>query len=308
MVDLTVDFGRLVLRNPVMNASGTYGGEEYVHHVPIDSLGAFVTKTVTREPRQGNPPPRIYETPCGMLNSIGLENMGVRRFISELLPRLASSEAKIIVSIGGNSVSEYSDVAGILSDEEAVDGLELNLSCPNVKEGGLQFGKEPKIAHRVVSAVRKATSLFVTAKLSSHSDLPEVARACRDAGCDSVTLINTLPGMAVDIVKRRSWLGNITGGLSGPAIRPVAVYWVYRITGELKIPAIGVGGIMKSEDAVEFMIAGASAIQIGTGNFVDPTAPLSVIDGIVSYCERGRIDRLSDLVGSLNLEKFPDRN
>ncbi len=309
MVDLTVSLDRLVLRNPVMNASGTYGcGDEYVEHVPIDNLGAFVTKTVTKEARQGNPPPRIYETPCGMLNSIGLENIGIERLTAELLPLLRSTKAKVVVSIGGSSVEEYSDAAGRLSDEEGVDGFELNLSCPNVQEGGLHFGRVPEIAHRVVNAVRKATSLFVSVKLSPNSDVLEVARASVDAGCDCVTLMNTLPGMAVDVKKRNPRLGGITGGLSGPAIKPVAVYWVYKVTRELKIPVIGVGGIMTHEDALEFIIAGASAIQIGTANFVDPTTPLKVIDGLRDYCESEGIDKLSSLVGSLNFQKFPDRD
>lgn len=301
MADLTVNLGKLVLRNPVMNASGTYGyGDEYTEYVPIDSLGAFVTKTVTREPRQGNPPPRIYETPCGMLNSIGLENIGVEAFIADPLRHLASTETKVIVSIGGSSVEEYSDVARMLSNERGVDGFELNLSCPNVKEGGLHFGKVPEITYQVVSAVRKATSLFMSVKLSPNSDVLEVAKACAEAGCNGLTLINTLPGMAVDIKKRTSWLGAVTGGLSGPAIKPVALYWVYRIASELKIPIIGVGGIITGENAVEFIIAGASAIQIGTANFVDPTTPLKVIDGIARYCESEKIDKLSSLTHSLN--------
>lgn len=304
MVDLTVNLGKIVLRNPVMNASGTSGyGDEYSEYVPLDRLGAFVTKTVTLEPKQGNPPPRIYETPCGMLNSIGLENIGVNRLMADHLPHLASAGTKVIVSIGGNSPEEYSDIARILSQKEGVDGLELNLSCPNVKEGDMHFGRSPGLAHQVVEVVRDVTHLFISVKLSPNSDVLEVARACKEAGCDSITLINTIPGMTINIQERRPWLGGVTGGLSGPAIKPVAIYWVYQVSRELKIPVIGVGGIMTSEDALEFMIAGASAIQIGTANFVDPATPLKVIEGILRYCELEGIDKLSSLIGSLNLQK-----
>jgi len=309
MVDLSVSLGKLVLTNPVMNASGTYGyGEEYSEYVPLNRLGAFVTKTITKEAKQGNPPPRVYETPSGMLNSIGLENVGVRRLLEEYLPRLESIDTKVIVSVGGNSLQEYQDVARILSGEKRVDGLELNLSCPNVQEGGLHFGRSDQTAGQLVKAVRETTDLFMSVKLSPSADVLEVAKACREAGCDCVSLINTIPGMAVNIRTRRPWLGGITGGLSGPAIRPVAVYWVYRLRRELDISIIGIGGIMTGEDALEFIIAGASAIQIGTGNFVDPETPLKVIEGISRYCECQGVDRLSSLIGCLSLEELPHRN
>jgi len=307
MVDLSVNVGRLRLQNPVMNASGTCGyGQEYADYLPLDRLGGFVTKTVTRDARQGNPPPRICETACGMLNSIGLANVGVERLITDHLPHLKGVKARIIVSIGGNSVDEYREVAERLSAQEGVDGLELNLSCPNVKQGGLHFGRAPEVVHQVVSVVRDTTSLFMAAKLSPHSDLLEVARAAAEGGCDGVTLINTLPGMAIDVRGKASRLGNITGGLSGPAIKPVAVYWTYKVAEELQIPVIGVGGITTCEDALEFIIAGASAVQIGTANFIDPTTPLEVIDGMREFCESEGIDRLESLVHSLDLQKSPD--
>jgi dihydroorotate dehydrogenase (NAD+) catalytic subunit len=302
MADLSVKLGDLTLQNPVMNASGTYGyGEQYEEFVQLDSLGALVTKTITKEPRQGNKPPRICETASGMLNSIGLENIGVQGLIEDHLPRLAASRTKVLVSVGGNSRSEYVEVVQSLEGKKGIDGFELNLSCPNVTKGGLRFGRDPKVAEDVVSSCRKATSLFLSAKLSPHSDVLDVSRACADGGCDALVLINTLPGMAIDLKTRRSLIGAVTGGLSGPAIKPVALHWVFKMASELEIPVIGVGGIMDATDALEFMVAGASAVQIGTANFVDPSAPLSIVRGIETYCTSEGIGKVSSIIGTLHL-------
>ncbi len=302
MADLSVKLGKLTLKNPVMNASGTYGyGDLYDEFVQLETLGGLVTKTITREPRQGNAPPRICETACGMLNSIGLENIGVKKLTEDHLPQLASADTRVIVSVGGNSGDEYTEVIEALSGEKGIDGFELNFSCPNVKKGGLRFGRDPKVAHDVVSSCRKVTSLFLSAKLSPHSDVLEVSRACADGGCDGLVLINTLPGMAIDLKTRRPLLGSVSGGLSGPAIKPVALHWVHKAASELDIPIIGVGGIMNATDAMEFMVAGASAVQIGTANFIDPSAPLRVVEGIDAYCQSEGIEKVSSIIGTLHL-------
>ncbi|MBI4825939.1 MAG: dihydroorotate dehydrogenase [Nitrospirae bacterium] len=300
-MDLTVDIGKLSLKNPVMTASGTFGyGDEFAGYFDVSRLGAIVVKGLSLKPKQGNPPPRIVETPSGMLNAIGLQNIGIDEFINGKLPFLRRQDTKVIVNFFGDSIDEYVQAAEKLSSYEGIHALEMNISCPNKEAGWSVFGTDPKVTSNVVSAVRKATTLPLIVKLSPNvTDIAYMAKVAEDAGADALSLINTLVGMAIDIRTRRPKLANITGGLSGPAIKPVAVRMVWQCSKAVKIPIIGMGGIISAEDAVEFLIAGASAVAVGTGNFVTPLASMNVLEGIEKYMSDMGIEKVSDLTGSL---------
>jgi dihydroorotate dehydrogenase (NAD+) catalytic subunit len=300
--DLGVTIGRgLTLKNPVMSASGTFGyGLEFAPLMDLGLLGAIVVKGLSLLPSSGNPPVRIVETPCGMLNAIGLENIGVEAFIADKLPLLKTFNTPVIANIYGKTRQEYEEIASRLDSEEAVAALEVNISCPNVKAGGVVFGTDPRQAHEVVKGVRKNTGKPVIAKLSPNvTSIVEIAKAVEDAGADAVSLINTLTGMAVDIDRRRPVLHNITGGLSGPAIKPVGLRMVWQTAGAVGIPVIGLGGISNARDALEYLLVGASAIQVGTANFVNPTACIDIVEGIRAFCIKNKIEKISDFIGSL---------
>ncbi len=304
MTDMTCDLGRIVLKNPVMTASGTFGyGKEYHDFYDISTLGAVVVKGIRMEPSHGNPTPRVAEVSSGMLNAIGLQGPGVEKFLhgDDYMPFLRKTGATVIVNIWGRTMEEYGEVAARLEAEsEGIAALEINISCPNVKAGGVAFGTDEKLAHQVVSLVRKSTELPLITKLSPNvSRIGEFAKAVADAGSDMVSLINTLTGMAIDIETRRPKIANMTGGLSGPAVKPVAVRMVHEVYNAVDIPVIGMGGICTGADAVEFMLAGASAVAVGTANFIDPLAAPKVIEGIREYCERHQIAKVSDLVGAM---------
>ena len=301
-VDLSVRIGSVLLANPVIAASGCFGyGVEYADVVDLADLGGVAVKGLFLAEREGHAPPRIVETPAGMLNAIGLQGIGVHRFIRERLPELRERRAVVFVNICGSTLEEYVEIARILSDVEGVAALELNISCPNIKEGGIQFGCSLTGTHDVVSAVRRATQLPVIPKLTPNvTSVASFARAAEDAGADAVSLVNTFLAMAIDVETRRPKLSNVVGGLSGPAIRPIAVRMVYECRQQVKIPVIGMGGIMNAQDALEFIIAGAAAVQIGTANFVDPFVWRKVIDGIRAYMQAHGIARLADLVGTVD--------
>jgi len=303
--DLRVNIGGLRLANPVMTASGTFGyGEEFAHLVNLHRLGAVVVKGISLLPRAGNPPPRVVETACGMLNAIGLENVGVQRFLTEKLPWLKKMKTRVVVNILADSVEEYGQLAAELSGHRGIDALEVNISCPNVKKGGVAFGTDPGMAAEVTAAVRSHTDLPVIVKLSPNvTDIALMARAIEDGGADAVSLINTLIGMAVDIRTRRPRLANIIGGLSGPAIKPVALRMVWQVANSVHIPVIGIGGIGSAEDAIEFLLAGASAIQVGTANFYDPSACETIIDGIVRYLDEQQELSVRDIIGTLRCQE-----
>jgi len=302
-VDLKTDIGGIELKNPVMTASGTFGyGSEYDDTIDLDRLGAIVVKGLSLEESPGNPPPRVVETASGMLNAIGLENVGIKRFIKEKLPFLETLQSPTIVNIYGKSVEDYIELASQIDDIEGISGIEVNISCPNVKAGGVAFGVEPIAAYNVVKGVREKTSKPVMVKLTPNvTDITEIAKSVEDAGADSVYLVNTLTGMAIDIDTRQPILANITGGLSGPAIKPVALRMVWQVAQKLNIPVIGIGGIMNANDALEFLIAGASAIQVGTANFVNPHATIDILDGIINYLEEKNISSIRDLIGSMEV-------
>ncbi len=280
--DLRVSLGRIHLRNPVLVASGTFGyGEEYKDLVDPGKLGGIITKTVTLKPRKGNPPPRLAETPAGLLNSIGLENPGVEVFLKEKLPHLKRLETRIIVNIAGEKKTEYLYLAEKLGRNEGIDALEVNISCPNVEKGGLIFGTSADFAFSLVKGLKQATDLPLIVKLTPNvTDITEIAQAAEEAGAEVLSLINTVLGMAIDVNTRKPKLGAITGGLSGPAIRPVAVRMVRQTFQKVDLPLIGMGGIMSAEDALEFILAGASAIAVGTANFLDPTVSLKIVEGL----------------------------
>ncbi|MBW2616668.1 MAG: dihydroorotate dehydrogenase, partial [Deltaproteobacteria bacterium] len=285
--DLKVRIGPLKLKNPVLTASGTFGyGQEFSELVDLNELGGIVVKGLSLKPRAGNPPPRIVETPCGMLNAIGLANIGLESFLREKLPWLQKLNTAVIVNIYGHSIDEYGAVAAGLKGVEGISAIEVNISCPNVEKGGMAFGTDPDISAKVTEKVLKNTDKPVIVKLTPNvTDITVIAKAVEKAGAHAVSLINTLTGMAIDVETRVPKLANISGGLSGPAIRPVAVYMVYQVARSVKIPVIGVGGIMDYRNALEFLIAGASAIQVGTANFVDPGVSLKIIEGLKKFCE-----------------------
>lgn len=303
---LSVDIGGLVLKNPVMTASGTFGyGEEYAPFVDLNRLGAVVVKGLSLEPREGNPPPRIMETPAGMLNAVGLQNIGVRAFIENKLPFLRRHDAAVIANIFGETLDEYRRVAEILSGAGGIHAIEVNISCPNVRKGGIAFGARPEAAAEVTRQVRGETDLPLIVKLTPNvADITEIALAAEAAGADALSLINTITGMSVDIEQRRPRLANITGGLSGPAIRPVALRMVWQVVRAVKIPVIGIGGIMTAGDALEFLITGARAVEVGTANFIRPSATLDILDGIGDYLRRHRIENITDLIGSLKTDRL----
>jgi dihydroorotate dehydrogenase (NAD+) catalytic subunit len=300
-VDLSVEIAGIKMKNPVLAASGTFGyGTEYLPLVAPSDFGAVITKTVTLLPRAGNIPPRVYETPGGMLNSIGLANVGAEKFLAEKLPELLSHHPVVIVNIAGSTMEEYIELAGMLDGRPGIAGIELNISCPNVKQGGVAFGSDPIQAARLTALVKKAADKPLIVKLSPNvSDIAAIARAVEQAGADALSLINTLYGMAIDIERQRPVLGNTTGGLSGPAVKPVALYNVFKAGRAVKIPVIGLGGIMSSDDAVEFLLAGASAVQIGTASFVNPCAVKEIISGLKDYCLEKGYAKVSQITGKL---------
>ena len=299
--DLRVRLGDLELKNPVMTASGTFGyGPEFDPLLDINQLGGIIVKGLSLKPRPGNPPPRTVETPCGMLNAIGLANIGLEAFIREKLPWLRHLKTEVIVNIYGHSIEEYGELASALKGVDGVSALEVNVSCPNVECGGMAFGTDPDVSARVTEKVLMNTDKPVIVKLSPNvSDIRLVAKTVEGAGANALSLVNTLTGMAVDIENRTPRLANVSGGLSGPAIRPVALHMVYQVVKTVDIPVIGVGGIMDYRDALEFLIAGARAIQVGTANFVNPRATMDILEGIRTFCSEKGIDHIDEVIGSL---------
>ena len=296
-VDLTVNLGKLVLDNPVIAASGTFGyGLEYLDFLDLNELGGFSTKGISLKPKAGNPVPRVTETASGMLNSIGLENIGLEEFLSTKLPQLKTYKTKIIVNFFGDTVSEYVEMASVLSKADRIDALEMNVSCPNVDKGGLQFSSDPIILKQLVDAVRKVSEKFLIVKLSPNvTDITSLARAAEEGGADALSVCNTFVGMKVDIKSGKPYLANRTGGLSGPAIKPIALNMVYETARTVQIPVFGIGGISTCDDALEFLMAGAKAIQIGTANYIDPTVTIKVIDGIRNWCLENQVSKLSNI-------------
>lgn len=308
MADLQIDLGSLHLKNPVMTASGTFGyGAEYEEFFPLEKLGAVVVKGIAPWPSHGNPTPRVAEVTSGMLNAIGLQGPGVDKFLQDehYLPYLRKSRAVTVVNIWGKKIEDYCEVARRLdADSEGIAALEINVSCPNVKEGGIAFGTDPIMLEKVVSAVRNVTALPLITKLSPNvTKVADFARAAEAAGSDMVSLINTIPGMAIDIETFRPKIANVTGGLSGPAIRPIAVRMVWEVSKAVKVPVIGMGGITTGEDAVEFFLAGASAVAVGTAIFSDPMAPMKVLEGLNAYLDRKGFRSIRDIIGAVNLGK-----
>lgn len=304
MVDLSVNIGGgLRLANPVMTASGTFGyGEEFADFIDLDRLGAYIVKGTTLEPREGNDYPRMAETPAGMLNAVGLQNKGVDYFIEHIYPRIKAYRSKMIVNVSGARIDDYVEVCRRLNQLEDLAGVEINISCPNVKQGGMAFGTTCEGAAQVTRAVRAAYTGPVIVKLSPNvTDIASIARAVEDEGADAVSLINTMMGMAIDVERRRPRLSTVTGGLSGAAVHPVAVRMVWQVANAVKIPVIGLGGIMKGEDALEFILAGASAVEIGTANFIDPAVTMKVIDYMEDYCRRHGVERIADPIGALEV-------
>lgn len=299
-LDLSVNLGGIRMKNPVAVASGTFGyGSEYEGLVDITNIGAVIVKGTTLEPRYGNLPPRIFETPSGMLNAIGLENPGAEVFLNEYLPVLRDKGVTVIANIAGNTIEEYARMAATLEGHEGIAGIEMNISCPNVKEGGLQFGVDPEMVYQVVKAVKHVTSIPVMPKLSPNvSDIVAIARAAEAGGADVLSMINTLMGMAVDIEKRKPVLGNIFGGLSGPAIKPVALRMIYQVYKAVNLPILGGGGIMNYTDALEFIMVGASAVSIGTGIFVNPCLASDLVRDLKKYCRDNGIKSLEELRGA----------
>jgi len=300
-VDLSVSLGRLKLNNPILPASGCFGfGEEYSPLIDLNLLGGLITKAVTLNPTPGNPPPRVVETPCGMLNSIGLANPGLKGFLREKLPFLKTLAVPVIVNVAGEKLEEYLEVVRGLDEEEGIDGYEINISCPNVEQGGMEFSAEPRVASQLISSLRKLTVKPLVVKLSPNfGNVISLSQVVQEAGADAISLVNTLIGMVIDVKARRPVLARGTGGLSGPAIRPVALASVWQVAQAVKIPVVGVGGIFTLDDALQFILAGATALQVGTANFVDPQAMPRIIDGLRDYCVQEKIGKLSDLIGGL---------
>ena len=303
---MEVEIAEIKLKNPVMTASGTFGyGQEYAPFVDLNRLGAMILKGITLKPKMGNPPPRIIETPSGMLNSIGLQNVGVEMLIKEKLPYLQKFNTPVIINISGDIIEEYIELArrlGEVSKEMGVAGLEVNISCPNVVRGGMAWGADAQSTYKIISSIRKATPLPLIAKLTPNvTDIKTIAQAAEEAGADALSLINTLMGMAVDIDSRKPKLANISGGLSGPAVKPVALWMVWQVFQTVNIPVIGIGGIIKVKDALEFIIAGARAIEIGTANFVNPRVTIEIIEGIEKYLTENNIKEVNELVGSMKI-------
>lgn len=296
---LEVKLHNLKLKNPVMTASGTFGyGEEFADFIDISRLGGIVVKGTTGERRQGNPYPRMAETPSGMLNAVGLQNVGVDSFCDKVYHRIKDIDTNIIVNVSGSSIEEYCEVASKINALENIPAIELNISCPNVKKGGMGFGTNPEMAAQVVSAVRKVYDKTLIVKLTPNvTSIVDIAKAVEDAGADSVSLINTMLGMAIDVEKRRPYLSTITGGLSGPCVKPVAVRMVWQVAHAVKIPVVGLGGISCANDALEFLMAGATAIEVGTANFIDPTVTVKIVEGLEEYCNRHGIKDINEIIG-----------
>ena len=299
MINQQVKIGNLTLKNPVLTASGTFGfGEEFSDFIDLNRLGGFIVKGTTLEPREGNDYPRMIETPSGMINAVGLQNKGVDYFINNIYPRISHLDTNIIVNVSGAKIEDYVAVAEKLNDLSHIPAIEVNISCPNVKHGGMAFGTSPQGAGEVTRAIRKAYKGTLIVKLSPNvTDIVSIAKAVEAEGADSVSLVNTFMGMAIDVERRRPYLSTITGGLSGPAIRPIAVRMVWQVAHGVSIPVIGLGGIMNSRDALEFIMAGATAIQVGTANFIDPQTTVKIIDGIDDYCTRHGISDINELIG-----------
>ena len=301
MVDLSVEIGNLKLKNPVLTASGTFGyGEEFSDFIDLNRLGGFIVKGTTLNHREGNPYPRMVETPSGMLNAVGLQNKGIDYFIEHIYPRLQAYDTNPIVNVSGASVDDYVKVCEKLNDLDGIKAIEINISCPNVKQGGMAFGTTCSGAQSVVREVRKAYDKTMIVKLSPNvTDITEIARAVEDCGADAVSLTNTFLGMAIDVERMKPYLSTITGGLSGACIRPIAVRMVWQVANAVKIPVVGLGGIMNGRDAVEFMLAGATAVQIGTANFIDPTTTVKVIDYIADFLKRHNMSTAKELIGAM---------
>ena len=300
-LDLTVDIGGLKIKNPIMTASGTFGyGEEYAPFIDLNALGAIIVKGLSLNPRMGNPPPRIIETASGMLNAIGLQNVGVQAFIEKKLPYLRTLDVPVIANILGETPDDYQRIAELLNRADGLNALEVNISCPNVSKGGIAFGANPEMAMDIVRRVKSATSLPVIVKLTPNvTDIAVIAEAVEAAGADAVSLINTITGMSIDVEKRIPHLKNITGGLSGPAIKPIALRMVWQVVNRVSIPVIGIGGIMDANDALEFLVAGATAVQIGTANFINPQSTTLILNGIISFMEAHHVQDIHELIGSL---------
>lgn len=303
MADLNVNIGKLQMKNPVMTASGTFGyGEEFADFIDISRIGGIIVKGTTLHKREGNPYPRMAETPSGMLNAVGLQNKGVHYFVDTIYPRIKDIHTNMIVNVSGSTIEDYVETAAIINELDKIPAIELNISCPNVKQGGMAFGVTSKGAEEVVKEVRKAYKKTLIVKLSPNvTNIADIALAAEAGGADSVSLINTLLGMAIDAEKRRPILSTITGGMSGAAVKPIALRMVWQVANAVKIPVIGLGGIMNSRDAVEFMLAGASAIQIGTANFIDPTITIKVIEGIENYLDRHGCKSIKEIIGALEI-------
>ena len=301
MVDLSVNIGKLKLKNPVLTASGTFGyGEEYADFVDLNRLGGFIVKGTTLNHREGNPYPRMVETPSGMLNAVGLQNKGVDYFINEIYPRIKDVDSQVIVNVSGACLEDYVKVCEKLAPLDKIEAVEINISCPNVKQGGMAFGTTCAGAESVTTAIRDAYDKTMIVKLSPNvTDIADIARAVEAAGADAVSLTNTFLGMAINVETQRPYLSTITGGLSGACIRPIAVRMVWQVANAVKIPVVGLGGIMNGRDAVEFMLAGATAIQVGTANFVDPSVTVKIVDYIEDYMKRHGIEKATDLIGAM---------
>lgn len=299
--NLSVKISSLDLQNPVLTASGTFGyGEEFAPFIDLNRLGGYIVKGTTLEHREGNPYPRMVETPAGMLNAVGLQNKGVDYFIESIYPRIRQYQSKMIVNVSGARLEDYVETARRLASLDDVSAIEVNISCPNVKQGGMAFGTTTSGAAQVTKALREVYPKTLIVKLSPNvTSIADIARAVEAEGADSVSLINTLMGMAIDVEKRRPYLSTITGGLSGPAVRPVAVRMVWQVAKAVKIPVIGLGGIMNGRDAIEFMLAGATAVEIGTANFIDPTVTMKVIDYMNDYCQRHNIADINEIIGEI---------
>lgn len=301
MVNLNVNIGKLALKNPVLTASGTFGyGEEFSDFIDLNRLGGFIVKGTTINHREGNPYPRMVETPSGMLNAVGLQNKGVDYFIDQIYPRIKDVDSQIVVNVSGASIDDYVAVCEKLAPLDKINAIEVNISCPNVKQGGMAFGTTAAGAAQVTKAVREAFPKTLIVKLSPNvTDITEIARAVEAEGADSVSLINTLLGMAIDVERRKPYLSTITGGLSGAAVRPVAVRMVWQVAKAVNIPVIGLGGIMNGRDAIEFMLAGATAIEVGTANFINPTVTVKIVDYMNEYCERHGIKDINEIIGQI---------
>jgi dihydroorotate dehydrogenase (NAD+) catalytic subunit len=304
MVDLSVKIGGLQLKNPVITASGTFGyGEEYKDFIELDDLGGIVVKGTTASAREGNLYPRMAETPMGMLNAVGLQNKGVDTFVNTIWPRISSLNTNILVNVSGSTVEEYVETATKIADIAEIPGIELNISCPNVKEGGMAFGTSCPSAVAVTRAVREVFPRHIMVKLSPNvTNITEIALAVEEAGADSVSLINTLLGMAIDAETQRPVLSTVTGGLSGPCVKPIALRMVWQVASAVKIPVIGIGGISSANDAIEFLLAGASAIQVGTANFVNPHVTIDIVNGIADYMKRHKVSNIDELTGALKVD------